>query len=133
MKKFRLSRVSKRFVQEREKKGHTLGNLYIRVEKWSKPENSVVMSNSKIVQGLLNMEFARKKACDLHKNIQFIVDSGASLHMMSKNELTSSEKDTIRKSKEPTVIMTANGRAEPMEELYADDLDVLAIVILLED
>ena len=39
-----------------------------------------------------------------------MVVSGASLHMMSKNELTSDEQNTIRRSTEPTVT-TANGEA----------------------
>ena len=51
-----------------------------------------------------------------HEDREFIVDSGASLHMMSQNELTSGENDTVRRSKEPTVIATANGEAELTEE-----------------
>ena len=51
------------------------------------------------------------------------MDSGASLHMMSKNELTSVEKETIRESKVPTVIMTANGMGESTNEatVYVND------------
>ena len=46
-----------------------------------------------------------------HERQEFIVDSGASLHMMSKNELTSGgEKMPSADSKEPTVITTANGK-----------------------
>ena len=36
------------------------------------------------------------------------MDSGAYLHGVSQNELTSGEKDTITRSREPTVITTAN-------------------------
>ena len=36
-----------------------------------------------------------------HEDREFIVDSGAFLHM-SKNKLTSAEKDTIIRSSEPT-------------------------------
>ena len=39
-----------------------------------------------------------------HENRKIIVNSGASLRMMSKNELTSGDKDTIRRSKQPTVL-----------------------------
>ena len=44
--------------------------------------------------------------------------NGASLHMMSKHELTSGqkEKDTIIRSEESTVTTTAKGKAESMEE-----------------
>ena len=40
---------------------------------------------------------------------EFIVDSGASLHMMSKSDLTPGEQETAQKSKGPSVIMIANG------------------------
>ena len=44
---------------------------------------------------------------------------------MSKNEITPGEKDTIRRSSEPTVITTASGTAEPevKSTVYGDDLD----------
>ena len=66
---------------------------------------------------------------------EFFADSGPSLHMMSKNELTSSEKGTIRRSKTPTVITTANGEAEWTEEatVYSGDLYVFVTMMLLED
>ena len=56
-------------------------------------------------------------------------------HMTSKNELTSDEKDTIRRSTEPTTITTANGKAQSTEEaaVYAIDLDVVVTMMLLED
>ena len=59
----------------------------------------------------------------------------ASLHMMSKIELLSGEKDTIRKSKQPTVIMTANGKAESTEAapVHVNDLDCFVSTMLLED
>ena len=40
------------------------------------------------------------------KETEFIVDSGASLHMLSKSDLTSEEQETIQKSKGPAVIVT---------------------------
>ena len=55
--------------------------------------------------------------------------------MMSKNEVTSGEKDTIRRSKEPTVITTASGQAESTEEatVYFCGLGVFVTMMLLED
>ena len=43
--------------------------------------------------------------------------------MMSKQELTPGGKEIIRKSKEPTVIATANGKAESTEDVtvYVND------------
>ena len=40
---------------------------------------------------------------------EFVVDSGASMHTMSKKELSSDELDTLRRSRNPTVVLTANG------------------------
>ena len=65
----------------------------------------------------------------------FIVDSGAFLHMMSENELTSVGKDAIRRSHQPTVNTTANGNAESAEEAtgHLNDVDVFVTVMLAED
>ena len=54
--------------------------------------------------------------------------------MMSKNKLTSGEKDTIRRSSEHPVITTANGKAESTEEatVFVNDLDVFVTVMLFE-
>ena len=60
------------------------------------------------------------------KERELIVDSGASLHMMSKRDLTPEELETIQMSKGPSVIMTANGTTHTTEEatLYVCDLDM---------
>ena len=59
------------------------------------------------------------------------MDSGASLHMMSKNELTSAQKGTIIRSSEP--VTTVSGKAESTEEAKADgnDLNVFVTKMLL--
>ena len=44
------------------------------------------------------------------------MDSEAPLHMMSKGDLIWEEQDTIRKSKDPSVTMTANGTIHTIEE-----------------
>ena len=53
--------------------------------------------------------------------------------MMSKQELTLGEKETIQKSKEPTVIATANGKAESTEEatVHVNDLGRFTAVLSL--
>ena len=81
------------------------------------------------------MSHLRQTANKKQEDREFTVDSGASLHMLNKNELTSGEKDTIRRSNEPTVITTANGKAESTEEatVYVNDLDVFVTMMLLED
>ena len=44
------------------------------------------------------------------------MDSGASHHMMSGSYLTPEEQETIQKSKDPTVIMTARGTSQTTEQ-----------------
>ena len=39
----------------------------------------------------------------------FVVDSGASMHMISKKDLNDVEMDTLTKSCSPTIVITANG------------------------
>ena len=55
--------------------------------------------------------------------------------MMNKNELTSGETNTSRRSKEATGTTTANGKAESTEEatVYDNELDVFVTVMLVED
>ena len=41
---------------------------------------------------------------------EFVVDSGASMHMTSKKELSSEELNTLRRSRHTTVVLTASGK-----------------------
>ena len=47
---------------------------------------------------------------------EFVVDSGASMHMISKEDLNSAEMDTLTKSCSPTIVMAANGEVQTHEE-----------------
>ena len=47
---------------------------------------------------------------------EFVVDSGASMHMVSKRDLDSAELETMRISRSPTTVMTANGEVLTREE-----------------
>ena len=42
----------------------------------------------------------------------FVVDSGASMHMLSRKELNPAELETVRVSKSPTMVVIANGEVE---------------------
>ena len=42
----------------------------------------------------------------------FVVDSGASMHMLSKKDLSSDDMDTLRRSRTRTTAVTANGKQE---------------------
>ena len=47
---------------------------------------------------------------------EFVVDSGASMHMLSKKDLNSGELETMRTSRSPTTVMSANGEVQTREE-----------------
>ena len=66
---------------------------------------------------------------------EFVVDSGASMHMVSKRDLNSAELETMRTSKSPTTVMTANGEVQTREEatVYVKELDLFVTVVLLEE
>ena len=65
----------------------------------------------------------------------FMVDNCASLHMMSKNQVTSVEKDTIRRSKETAVITAASGegRVDREATVHVNESNVSVTMMLLED
>ena len=66
---------------------------------------------------------------------EFVVDSGASMHMVSKKNLNSAELETMRTSRSPTTMMTANGEVQTREEAtaYVKRLDLFVKVMLLEE
>ena len=47
---------------------------------------------------------------------EFVVDSGASMHVVSKRDLNSAELETMGTSRRPTTVMTANGEVQTREE-----------------
>ena len=65
----------------------------------------------------------------------FVVDSGASVHMLSEKDLSSDELETLRRSRHPTVVLTANCEVQTHEEaqVYVHDLGLFVTVQLLED
>ena len=66
---------------------------------------------------------------------EFVVDFGASMHTVSKKDLISAELETVKVSKSPTTVVTANGEVQTREEatVYVKELDLLVTVMLLED
>ena len=64
-----------------------------------------------------------------------VVDSGASMHMPSKKDLSSDEMDTVRRSKNPTTVVTANGEVQRNKEaqVHVHDLDLFVTVQLLDE
>ena len=53
------------------------------------------------------------------------VDSGASMHMISKKDLNSAELETMTTSISPTTVITANGEVQTHEEatVYVKELE----------
>ena len=58
---------------------------------------------------------------------EFVVDSGASLHMISEKDLNSAELETVTTSRSPTTVITANGDVQTHEgaTVYVKELDLL--------
>ena len=58
---------------------------------------------------------------------EFVVDSGASMHMTNKKDWHSAEMDTLTKSRSPTIVITANGEVETHAEatVYVKELDII--------
>ena len=69
------------------------------------------------------------------KEREFVVASGASMHMMRKQDLSSDELDTLRRSRTPTVVLTANGEVHTHKEarVFVHDLNLFVTVQLLEE
>ena len=67
------------------------------------------------------------------KEREFVVVSGASMHMISKKDLSDAEMDTLTKSCSPTIVKTANGEVQTHEEatVYVKELDFSLTRILI--
>ena len=66
---------------------------------------------------------------------EFVVDSGASMHMISKKDVSDAEMDTLTKSCSPTIVITANGEVQTHEEatVYVKELDIFLTIKVLEN
>ena len=66
---------------------------------------------------------------------EFVIDSGASMHMVSRKDLNSARLETVIVSQSPTTVATANGEVLTKVEatVYVRELDLFVTVMLLED
>ena len=66
---------------------------------------------------------------------EFVVDSGASMHMISTKDLSDAEMDTLTKSCSPTIVITANGEVQTNEEatVHVNELGFFLTMNVLED
>ena len=69
------------------------------------------------------------------KEREFVVDSGASMHMISKKDLSDAEMDTLTKSCSPKIVITANGEVQTHEEatVYVKELDIFFTMKVLNN
>ena len=66
---------------------------------------------------------------------EFVPDSGASMHMISKKGLNSAELETVTTSRSPTTVITANGEVQTHEEatVYVKESGIFLTMNVLED
>ena len=66
---------------------------------------------------------------------EFVVDSGASMHMISKKDLSDAEMDTLTKSCSPTIVTTANGEVQTHDvaTVYVKELDIFLTMNVFEN
>ena len=66
---------------------------------------------------------------------EFVVDSAASMHMISKKDMCDAEMDTLTKSCSPTIVITANGEVQTHEEatVYVKELDIFLTMKVFND
>ena len=66
---------------------------------------------------------------------EFVVDSGASMHMISEKDLSDAEMDTFTKSYSPTIVITADGEVQTHEEaiVYVKELEKFLAMKVLEN
>ena len=66
---------------------------------------------------------------------EFVVDSSASMHMISKKHLSNAEMDTLTKSCSPTIVITANGEMQTHEEaiVYVKESDIFLTMKVLDN
>ena len=64
---------------------------------------------------------------------EFVVDSSASMHMLSRKDPNSAELETVKVSKSPTNVVTANGEVQTKEEATVYVKELYLFVILRAD
>ena len=84
---------------------------------------------------LLRTKKAPVLTSKLPEERMFVIDSGASMHMLSKSDSSSDELDTLRRSRTPVTVKTANGEVQTTQEaqVYVHDLDLFVRVQLLDN
>ena len=164
IRRVRFTQSTLRQASIREKKGPSFGKIQVKIPHQRSP-HSMKFEDRSHEETERQQRCARSKAWNLAKNIykltekdkatffspakwilpsasarepderEFAVDSGARLHMVSEIDLNSAELETMRTSRSPTTVMTANGEVQTREEatVYVKQLDLFVKVMLLEE
>ena len=145
IKRVRFTKSTPRQASIREKKGPSLGKIQVKVPHQRSPF-AMKFEDRSHEETERQQRCARSKAWNLAKHIyklrendkaafyfpaevwvlpaastkrtggKRVVDSEASMHMVSKKDLKSVELETLRTSRSPTTVMTANGEVQTREE-----------------
>ena len=67
------------------------------------------------------------------EEIECVVDSGASMHMISKKDLSDAEMDTLTKSCIPTIVIIANGEVQTHAEARDNTADVFSMTFIVKN
>ena len=110
----------------RGKKGPSLGKIQVKVPHQTDKGTFFSPSNGWCLPAPSVMKLEERK---------FVVDSGASMHMLCRKDLNTAELETVRVSRSPTTVVTANGEVQTKEEatVHVKELDLFVTVKLLED
>ena len=115
----RFTKSTPRQASIREKRGPSLGKINVKVPQRS--HHALKFEDRSHEATERQQRCARSKAWNLAKKhlqaqrkrksciLLFVVDSGANMHMVSKKDLNSAELETMKTSRSPTTVMTANG------------------------
>ena len=139
----RFTQSTQRQASIREKKGPSLGKIQDKNPHQRSP-HAMKFEDRSHEETERQQRCARSKAWNLAKNIykleeleerEFVVDSGDGMHVVGKKDLNSAELETMRTSRSPTTVMTANGEVQTREEATetVKELDLSVTVMLLEE
>ena len=157
IRRIRFTQSLPRQASIREKKGPSLGKIQVKNPHQRSPCATKFEDRSH-EETERQQRCTRRKAWNLAKNIhklkeddkatfyspgrrrtpscvEFVEDSRAGMHMVSQRDFNSTELETMRTSRSPTTVMTANGEVRINEEatIYVKEFDLFVTVMLLEE
>ena len=122
------SQPQRAYVCRRRSKEHVVGR------RWCKKSSLVIGQQGTFFKPKLEWVAASSSTVNPGER-KFIVDSGASIHVMSKTDLSPEGRETVKVNRLPTTLITPNESIDTTEEaiVYVKGLDTFVTVQLLED